>query len=315
VETRITPYFGGYWLDEVEPSDVREWFVWLEDRGASSSAVRRAKATLSAMFADAKEEGKVRSNPVAGVRYLPREKAPPRPKPRGLTLGELDRFLAALPPSWRLFHVLLAHTGVRIGEALGLTWADVHLGDDPRIEVREQVTGRGERKPRPKSHHSVRTIPLSPELARGLADWKQSAGFTAPGDPVFPNEVGRPLDYSGVRRRVLRPAIEASGIDWPKGVAFHMFRKTAATLLHHHGKTGRQLSGWLGHHDPGFTMRTYVGEADEGLGDAEFLDELIPPGGNRGQQGATQEPGKTADGATHGATPNGAAEPETVEQP
>jgi hypothetical protein len=27
-------------------------------------------------------------------------------------------------------------------------------------------------------------------------------------------------------------------------------------------------------------MRTYVGQVDEGLGDATFLDELIPPGGN-----------------------------------
>jgi integrase len=55
-----------------------------------------------------------------------------------------------------------------------------------------------------------------------------------------------------------------------------MFRRTAATILHHHGKSGRQLSDWLGHHDPAFTIRTYVGEADEGLGDATFLDELVP---------------------------------------
>jgi hypothetical protein len=38
-----------------------------------------------------------------------------------------------------------------------------------------------------------------------------------------------------------------------------MFRKTGASLLHHHGKTGRQLCDWLGHHDPAFTVRTYVG--------------------------------------------------------
>jgi hypothetical protein len=67
----------------------------------------------------------------------------------------------------------------------------------------------------------------------------------------------------------------ASGIDWPKGVAFHMFRKTAATLLHHHGKSGRQLCGWMGHHDPAFTIRTYVGEADEGLGDPAFFDGCV----------------------------------------
>jgi hypothetical protein len=43
-----------------------------------------------------------------------------------------------------------------------------------------------------------------------------------------------------------------------------------------------QLADWLGHHDPAFTVATYVGQVDEGLGDAGFLDELIPPGRNRG---------------------------------
>jgi hypothetical protein len=57
--------------------------------------------------------------------------------------------------------------------------------------------------------------------------------------------------------------------------------ETAARLLHHHGKSGRQLADWLGHQDPAFTVATYVGQVDEGLGDAGFLDELIPPGHNR----------------------------------
>jgi hypothetical protein len=32
---------------------------------------------------------------------------------------------------------------------------------------------------------------------------------------------------------------------------------------------------WLGHHDPGFTLRTYVHLLDGGLGDADFLDERV----------------------------------------
>jgi hypothetical protein len=34
---------------------------------------------------------------------------------------------------------------------------------------------------------------------------------------------------------------------------------------------------WLGHADPSFTLRTYVHLLDEGLGDADFLDELVGP--------------------------------------
>jgi hypothetical protein len=60
-----------------------------------------------------------------------------------------------------------------------------------------------------------------------------------------------------------------------------MFRKTAASLIHDSGKTGHQLADSLGHHDPAFSMRTYVGQLDDGLGDASFLDELVPVAGQR----------------------------------
>jgi integrase len=67
-----------------------------------------------------------------------------------------------------------------------------------------------------------------------------------------------------------------------------MFRKTAGSLLHAEGKSGRQLADWLGHHDPAFTIRSYVGTVDEGLGDATFMDELVPAEG--GNPVATEHP-------------------------
>jgi hypothetical protein len=37
----------------------------------------------------------------------------------------------------------------------------------------------------------------------------------------------------------------------------------------------RQVADWLGHSDPSFTLRTYVHLMDEGIGDAEFMDEAV----------------------------------------
>src|SRR5262245_16659230 len=128
VEERILPYFGGYYLDQIDAGDVREWFTWLEERGCSAAGVRKAKGALSPMLADAKEERLTAHNPVSGVRYVPRKEEKPREKPRALRREELDAFFAALPEHWRLFFVLLAHSGMRVGEALGLTWRNVHRG-------------------------------------------------------------------------------------------------------------------------------------------------------------------------------------------
>jgi hypothetical protein len=44
--------------------------------------------------------------------------------------------------------------------------------------------------------------------------------------------------------------------------------------------TLKQVSRWLGHADPAFTLRTYVHLMDEGIGGADFLDAVVPPGGN-----------------------------------
>jgi integrase len=214
------------------------------------------------------------------------------------TAAEVRMSVGKTPRRRNPFFALLTHTGIRIGEALGLRWESVHLGDDPYIDVREQVY-RGERKQRPKSHHGIRRLPLSPGMALALDRHRRASEFDAPSAPVFTSQTGTAIDYSALRRRVLLPAIEASAIEWPKGTAFHMFRKTAASLIHGSGKTGRQLADWLGHGDPSFSIRTYVGQMDEGLGDASFLDELVPVDGQRlgnATPGDSRKPEDAGDG-------------------
>jgi hypothetical protein len=109
---------------------------------------------------------------------------------------------------------------------------------------------------------------------------------------VFANTQGEPLDYSNVYSRVWVKARDATGIEGAEVGAFHSFRRTLGSLVHERGaKTDRQLSDWLGHHDPAFTVREYVGQMDQGLGDAEFLDKLIPAQwATDGQQPTHQQP-------------------------
>jgi integrase len=275
ITAQVVPYFGAYWLDEVDAGDVRDWFSWLERRGSSATSIRNAKTALGAMFATAVEERKARFNPVRGVRYVPsRDVRLPR-KRRPLTLAELEQFMDALPREWRLFVLLLAHTGLRIGEMLGLRWGDVHLGDDPGLTVDDQFY-RGERK-RLKTANAYRTIPLSSGMARALAAWRERTSHPGDTDPLFASDAGTPLDYANVYKRVWVPARDAAGINGSEVGAFHAFRHTLGSLIHEHGaKSDRQLCDWLGHHDPAFTVREYVGTMDDGLGEADFLDELIP---------------------------------------
>ncbi len=284
-------------LRDLTPPDVRDWCVQLERRDASPATIKRARIALRVMLACAVEDGDITSNPAADVRYVPTEQARAKhakPKPKELTASDIVAILQAMDDEWRAFFFTLAQTGVRVGELLGLTWQHVHLGDDPHILVVEQVY-RGQRK-KLKTDRSAGKVPLSPFIASWLADLRPQA--VAPDAPVFASAAGTPLVYANVYNRVLRPALERSGVAVQTGtvtvrkrgkdveqpvwdyqrVGFHAFRHACATLLHAMDKRPAQAQAWLRHAQLTTTLNTYTHLDDAGLGGAEAFDELLGAG-------------------------------------
>jgi integrase len=110
-----------------------------------------------------------------------------------------------------------------------------------------------------------------------------------PEAPVFPSARGTALSYANVYNRVLRPALRESGIAvkvedpetgedvWDyQGVAFHAFRKACGSLLLAHGKSLKQVQGWLRHSNLTTTLDVYTHQVDDGLGGADEWDEILP---------------------------------------
>lgn len=98
--------------------------------------------------------------------------------------------------SYRPLFTLLAYTELRIGEGLGLTWADVDF-DDAILTVHQQLTRYGTLGPL-KTEHGRREVMLAPAVVRLLRErWLESPA-KGPDDYVFRNRAGRPLDYRKV---------------------------------------------------------------------------------------------------------------------
>jgi integrase len=135
--------------------------------------------------------------------------------------------------------------------------------------VREQYY-KGQRR-KLKSGSGRRDLPLSPGMAARLIAHRRDT-YGGHDRPVFVSGAGTELLPSNVYRRVLRPARDAVAMPW---VTFHTFRHTCASLLFAQGRNVKQVQEWLGHADPGFTLRTYVHLMDEGVGDADFMDEVV----------------------------------------
>ena len=284
LETYALPFFARERLADIDAPAVRRFVKSLERRGLAPASVKKNLVPVKAMFATALEDGALRLDPTAKVKVNNREgehEAPERAK--AMTRAELERLLGELPEQWTLFFELLAHTGLRVSEALGLDWSDVEFGAKPRLRVRRQYY-RGELKGL-KTRRSRRDLPLAPTMARKL--W--AARPARAEGPMFATRNGTRYADRNIRR-VLDRAAERAGVPW---VGFHSFRHTNASLLFDGGKNIRKVSAWLGHADPAFTLRTYVHLMDEGVGDADFLDDAVK-GGNAGathspQTGANDE--------------------------
>jgi integrase len=69
------------------------------------------------------------------------------------------------------------------------------------------------------------------------------------------------------------PAAKLAGVEW---LGFHTLRHTCASLLFEQGRNIAQVSKWLGHADPAFTLSTYVPLMDEGVGGALSVDTAGP---------------------------------------
>jgi integrase len=168
-------FFGRMTLAAIEPRDVKRYAAELAARGLAPGSVRNVLAPVRALLATAFEDGLIRSNPSAGLRIVQRVQAEAHePRAKALTEEELRALLDEVPEEWRLFFELLAHTGVRIGEAVALTWADVDFGKR-RLHVRRRLY-RG-RLDSPKSRYGRRVVPLTEGLAQAL--WRlraESAG-------------------------------------------------------------------------------------------------------------------------------------------
>ena len=88
--------------------------------------------------------------------------------------------------------------------------------------------------------NSVRFVDISPEVAALLKEFL--AGRTT--GLVFPNRVGRPLNPSNIRNRVIHPLLRMKGL--PTG-GNHIFRRFRMTWLRENSVSPDIERFWLGH--------------------------------------------------------------------
>lgn len=279
LETYTLEYFdSGLRLGDLDRQRLGGFVSWLihqpgRDGRLTDRSIANILTPLRLCLETAVAEGHLEDDALLGLKR-PRRRGGGawhrRPESRFLTRDELRRVLAEIPPEWKPLIELLASTGLRISEAIALRWSDLDLDRPiPRLQVRQSIV-RGV-VGRPKSRHGVRTLPLTTEIAKALADSR--APRSSPDALVFARADGQWLRPEYVRRAVLDPAAKRSGV---RSFGVHALRHTCASLLIAKGASALQLQRWMGHHSAAYTLETYGHLIDGGLGPAlELTDELI----------------------------------------
>ena len=159
-------------------------------------------------------------------------------------------------PTWYHFISLLVKTGLRIGEALALEWADIDFhGRFIQINKTADRGGIGS----PKNGKS-RRVDMSLGLAHTLkglrvAQGKQALqqGGPAPG-LLFPTRAGRLLDRASVYRNIWDPFLKKAGF---RQIHTHDLRHPFASRLIQNGESLAYVKEQLGHASIKMTVDVY----------------------------------------------------------
>jgi integrase len=183
------------------------------------------------------------------------------------TTTEVDQILASAKGRYKVLFALLAGTGMRIGEALGLKLGEHVSGDFSTIKVQQSVW-RGTPQA-PKTDNAVREIDVPSSLAALL---KASVGGRTTGF-LFQSQSGRPL----TQRNVLRDGLGKIRRDMKlvDGKAFHSFRRFRTSHLRKNRVPWDLQKLWLGHANRDVTDR-YAEQLKE---DVEWRKEVAENAG------------------------------------
>jgi integrase len=274
VALHLRPALGSLQLTKLRPLHLEGLYKSLRERGLSGTTVLQVHRVIHAALNQAVRWQLLERNPADAV------SAPRKTSREAAALGveQVPTLLEAVVGTQVELPALVAlGTGMRLGEVLGLRWADVDLERaTARIRQTLQTTMEFDT---PKSHRSTRAITLPAFLLEALRrhrkrqnerrlmlgeSWQEFDLICERGD-------GKPLRPDTISKR-FRALSRDAGLD----ITFHGLRHTHASLMLTSGADLKVTSARLGHSSISITADLYTQVASALDRQAsQQLDELV----------------------------------------
>ena len=248
IDLKILPYFGKKSINSITPADIRKWQNELMSQGYSQTYLRTINNQLTAIFNYAVKYYDLKNNPCRKAGSMGKNQAD---EMNFWTKEEFSDFADSImdkQDSYTAFTTLF-WTGMRIGELLALTPADINF-EEKTISISKsyQRIKRNDVITPPKTPKSNRIITVPDFLLADIKDYMNSIYGLKDTDRLFP------LTKSFIEHEMQR-GIKNSGV---KRIRVHDIRHSHCALLFEMGIAPLEVADRLGHERVETTLNIYA---------------------------------------------------------
>ncbi len=249
IRLHIKPEIGAVRLSALTPSHVQHLYTVKLNQGLSRRTVQFIHSVIHKAFDQAVRWGLMTRN-VCDLADAPK---PKRQMREVWSIEQVKTFLEYVRHD-RLYALwVLAMTGMRLGELLGVRYEDVNWKDGTLhvTQAIQYIPGKGLFTTEPKTEHARRTIKLPRFVFEVLKTHVKEKDIKS--GLLFTTRNGTPFSPRNIER-YFSDAIKGAGVP---SINFHRIRHTVATTLllaNTHPKLVQEL---LGHSTISMTLDTY----------------------------------------------------------
>lgn len=252
-----------------QPSSIRTWIGYIRDKGLAVGYQRVLFHDVSMVFNAAVDDKKIPSNPFAAKTIRPPRAQPTKVVP--WTQEQRMKCRVSLASRYRIVIDLGAGCGLRQGEVFAVSPDDIDPVRPILHVVRQIKLVRGKAIFALPKGGKTREVPLPDSVANRLrrhAEEFPPMPFTLPWAKLdsesrtvtlflYTPDI-RPVTRDSFNSPIWKAALRASRIPGTRQNGMHVLRHTYASVLLDAGESIKALAAYLGHSDPGFTLRTYT---------------------------------------------------------
>lgn len=275
----VFPHIGARPVSSFQPAHIRQLLTAMSEAGIRGSYARVIYSGVRAALNAAVDDGYLPRNPCSVRSVRAPSVEPKRVVP--WTAARVFGVREALPTRYRATVDVGVGCGLRQGEILGLAVESLDFDSDTLHVVQQLKYSRDTPVLAPPKGGKLRDVPLPAPVAEALRHhmkdfppaeitlpWGTHDGPLVTKRLIFSSKAGRIVHRSDFNVRCWKPALASAGVIPEPGEGegyvaarehgMHALRHFYASTLLDGGESIKALSEYLGHHDAGFTLRTYT---------------------------------------------------------